>query len=265
MLKHLGKLALSGAALLSPTVASAAMGEIEARGVLRVLAVPESAGGSVVFAPSEAPGFDYEVLQGFVRLKRLRLELVPVDSWDRLVPALIEGRGDVIAGSFTVTPERQKSIDFTAEVLPTRSIVVTRKPHRIVRTVEELRSERITAFKGTSMAALLVGLGVPASNLDYDVPAEGLTAGLKAGRVACVVHDVQTAIVDQRMDPELQLGMFLGPPGSYSFGVRKADAQLLAALNEHIANVKRSGTWSRLTVKYFGEMALEVLQKARAE
>lgn len=233
--------------------------------MLRVLAVPDTAGGSISFKSSEAPGFDYEVLDGFARLKRLRLELVPVDAWDRLLPALTEGQGDVIAGSFTMTPERMRSIDFTSETLPTRSVVVTRKPHRTVRSLEELRSERVTLFKGTSMAGLLVSLGVPTANLDYAVPAEGLSAGLKTGRITCVVHDVQTAIVDQQMDPELQLGTFIGPPGSYSFGVRKTDPQLLAALNEHIANVKRSGTWSRITVRYFGQMALSILQKARAE
>jgi len=253
------------AVALSLSAAPADLGDVEARGVLRVLAVPDTAGGSISPKRSEAPGFDYEVLDGFARLKRLRLELVPVDSWDKLIPALSEGRGDVIAGSFTMTAERMRLIDFTAEILPTRSVVVTRKPHRVVHTVEELRSERITVFKGTSMAALLVSLGVPAANLDFDVPQEGLSPGLKTGRITCVVHDVQTAIVDQRADPDLQLGMFIGPPGSYAFGLRKTDPRLLASLNDHIANVKRSGTWSRFTVKYFGEMALSILQKARAE
>ena len=112
--------------------------------MLRVLAVPDTACGSISFKSSEAPGFDYEVLDGFARLKRLRLELVPVDAWDRLLPALTEGQGDVIAGSFTMTPERMRSIDFTSETLPTRSVVVTRKPHRTVRSLEELRSERVT-------------------------------------------------------------------------------------------------------------------------
>ena len=255
---------MAALALLLP-LSAADLAEVEARGALRVLAVPDTAGGSISFNATGARGFDYDVLDGFARLKRLRLELVAVDAWDRLIPALLEGRGDIIAGSFTVTPERMRSIDFTSETLPTRSVVVTRKPHRTVRSVEELRAERVTAFKGTSMASLLLGLGVPAANLDYDVPAEGLSAGLKAGRITCVVHDVQTAILDQRMDPELQLGTFVGPPGSYSFGVRKTDPQLLAALNEHIANVKRSGTWSRFTVKYFGELALPILQKARSE
>jgi len=37
----------------------------------------------------------------------------------------------------------------------------------------------------------------------------------------------------------------------------------LAALNEYIANLRRTPTWSRLVVRYFGADAIEVLKKAR--
>jgi hypothetical protein len=47
--------------------------------------------------------------------------------------------------------------------------------------------------------------------------------------------------------------------------VRKEDRALLAALDEYISNVRRSPTWSRLVVKYFGDAAVEVLRKARSE
>jgi ABC-type amino acid transport substrate-binding protein len=47
--------------------------------------------------------------------------------------------------------------------------------------------------------------------------------------------------------------------------VRKSDVALRKALNEYIENLRRTDTWSRLVVKYFGEMAPDVLRKARLE
>lgn len=41
----------------------------------------------------------------------VRLVFVPL-SWDQLMPALLDGRGDAIAGNLTVTPERQELIAF---------------------------------------------------------------------------------------------------------------------------------------------------------
>jgi len=251
--------------VLSGPGAWADLPEIEARGALRVLTVLDLDGRSISTQRADSPGFDHEVLEGFAALRHLRLETVPVDGWDRLVPSLVESRGDVIAGSFTVTEARQRVIDFSAEVMPTRSVVVTRRPHRVVSTIEELRGERITVFKGTSMVDLLLAEAVPPSNLDYNVPTEGLSGGLRTGHISCVVQDIQTVFVDRRADPDLQLGMFLGPAKSYAFGVRKSDTALRAALDAYIANVRLSGTWSRLIVKYFGESALTLLRQARGE
>jgi hypothetical protein len=36
-------------------------------------------------------------------------------------------------------------------------------------------------------------------------------------------------------------------------------------LNDYITNLRRSPTWNRLVVKYFGASALDVLKKARGE
>jgi ABC-type amino acid transport substrate-binding protein len=258
---------LCGAVLigLCSCAAWADLPEITSRGTLRALVVLDLDGRAVANQRPDSPGFDNEILDGFARLRRVRLEIVPVDGWDKLIPALLEGKGDLIAGSFTATEPRRQQIDFSDEVVPTRSLVVTRRPHRSVNTLDELRAEKITVFRGTSMVELLLSLGVPSANLNYEVPAEGLSAGLKSGRVSCVVHDVQSAIVDQQADPDLRLGMFVGPPRSYAFGIRKGDRELIKALNEHIANLRKSGTWSRLVVKYFGETALSILQKARGE
>ena len=40
-------------------------------------------------------------------------------------------------------------------------------------------------------------------------------------------------------------------------------SELLAALNDYVSNVRRTPTWNRLVVKYFGEAAPEVLKAAR--
>jgi ABC-type amino acid transport substrate-binding protein len=254
--------------LLLPGLALAAadLPEVKSRGVLRVL-VREPLAGDEFFAAGDGsqPGLDREILDGFAKLQRLRLEVVPVASWDGLVPELLAGRGDLIAGRFTVTESRKKRIAFTAEVFPTRNVVLTRRPHRVVSTVAELRREKVGTVKGTSLAEAVEAAGVPRANVDEAVPSGTLPDALKAGRVSAVVLGVENAISAQRADPALQLGLFLGAPTSLAYGVRRGDTELLQALNEYIENLRRTPTWSRLVVKYFGETAPDVLKKARAE
>jgi ABC-type amino acid transport substrate-binding protein len=249
-------------ALAAP--AAADLAKIQERGTLRVLVILDDDEPEFVSPKADgAPGFDREILDGFARLHQLKVELVPAPDWSALVPHLLQDKGDLIAGRFTATDARRKAIDFTTETFPTRSVVVTRKPHRAVRTVEELRQERIAILKGTAMGDQLLELGVPAANIDYSIPAGGIPEALKAGRITCTVHDVPTAIVTQREDPDIQIGVFVGPPMSYAYGVHKDAPELLKALNEYLGNFRRSPTWNRLVVKYFGPAALDVLQTAR--
>jgi len=248
-----------------PSAAAAAdLAEVKQRGVLRVLRM-DVRGTDEFFPPKggDRPGFDREVLDGFASLHRVRLEPVTVSSWDGLIPALLQGRGDVIAGRFTVTEARQKQVAFTSEVFPTRNVVLTRQPGRVVTTLADLRGERVGTIKGTSMAEAVATAGVP--NVVDTITTGKLPEALQTGQVTAVVLGVENAITAQRDDAAMQLGLFLGPPRSLAYAVRKTDAALLAALTEYIDNVRRTPTWSRLVVKYFGEAAPEILKKARQE
>jgi ABC-type amino acid transport substrate-binding protein len=245
-------------------VSAADLADVKARGTLRVIVMPLSATDEFFPIPAGArPGFDRAVLDGFVALHRIKLEVVPVEGWDSLIPALLQGRGDLIAGRFTVTETRLKQIAFTSEVFPSRNVVLTRKPHAPVATLEALREEKVGTIKGSSMAEAVRAV-VPAPNVDDSFPPGGLPGALAAGKVSAVVLGVESAIAAQRQDAEIELGVFVGPPRSLAYGVRKQDAALLQALNEYIDNVRRTPTWSRLVVEYFGTSAPDILRKARS-
>jgi len=255
--------ALALVALAAPAVAID-LPEIQQRGQLRVLAVvvdeePEF----FALAPGVAPGFDHELIQGFAHLQRLQLQPVRVKTWSDLVPALLRGDGDVIAGRFTATESRRTHIAFSQEVFPSRVVAVTRRPHRVVRTLEELGEERIGLVGGSSLAEVLARAGIPAGRIDASFTPGTVPAALAEGRITCMIDEVAAAFLAQRADPDLQLGVFVGAPESYAWGVRQEDRALLAALDAYLENVRRGPTWNRLVVKYFGESALQVLRSSR--
>jgi membrane-bound lytic murein transglycosylase F len=243
--------------------AGADLGAIKARGTLKLLVILDDEREFFSGTTGDHPGFDYELLEGFARVHKMRLELVPIAAWAELVPALLQGRGDVIAGRFTMTESRKQHIDFTVETFPTRNVVVTRRPHPRVTSLDELRRTRVSVVKGTSMAALLPTLGVPAANIDLSIPTGGILTAMRSGRIGCTVHELYTAIVAQKNDPQIEMGPFIGEPLSLAYGVRKDHPELRKALDAYITSVRRSAMWSRLVVKYFGNSALAVLQEAR--
>ena len=206
-----------------------------------------------------------EILQGFAALHKLRLEPVPVDRTDDRMTYLLEGKGDVVVG-IVVTEARKKQVNFTSEVLPTRHIVVSRKPDPAVSTLAELRTRRVGTTKGSSWAEMARQAGVPEANIDDSFSApDACLDGLRTHKVSAVIMSVTWAVVARQQDPELELGMFVGPPTTAAFAVRKGAPDLLASLDSYVSNVRRTSTWSRLVLKYFHESGLEILKRSRPE
>lgn len=242
------------------------MTEIKARGRLHVLVVPSDGPDdffTTMASPGDKPGLDREILADFCQVHGLRLDILPVDVWDGLATSLAAGRGDLVAGRFTVTEARRKLIDFTIPVFPTRAVVVTRAPMRRVSSLAELRTLRVGTVKGTSLADTLVSAGVPASQIDAGITTGRLPEALRTGRVGAIVLGIETFIEEQRKDARLEAGVFLGPPGALAYGVQRGNRVLLEALDAHIRALKASPRWTRLLSKYFGARSFALLQRAQ--
>jgi ABC-type amino acid transport substrate-binding protein len=251
-----------GALLVTASLLAGDLPEIQKRGTLRALAVlSDEETYFVAQRPGLPPGFDIEVLEGFARLHGLKVELVPASGWDALVPSLLQGRGDVIAGGFTDTESRRRQIDFTVEVFPSRAVVMNRKPRPPIETLEGLRAEKVGTIKGTYMVEELAAAGL--TGVDDGIASGGLPEALRSGRITAAVDGVEAALVAQSRDRDLQIGAFVGRPSSLAYGVRKEDMALRRALDEYLGNLRRTPTWNRLVVKYFGSVAPEILRKAR--
>jgi peptidoglycan lytic transglycosylase F len=255
-------LLLAGVALgLAGVAVAGDLPEIQARGSLQVLTWSDNLDELFSTAGTGPPGLEREVLQGFAELRRLRLEVVPAKD---PVAALLAGTGDMIAGGLVASEARRRQLSFTGELFPIRHVVVTRRPHPPVGSLEELRRTRVGTEKGTSWAEQVRAADVPAENVvDSFASTDAVLRALADGGVSATVMSVVWAMVAQKHDPSLELGLMLGAPTSVAFAARKEQPLLLAALDEYVANVRRTPTWSRLVVKYFGESGLEILRKSR--
>ena len=258
-LSPLGLILLSAAAPIALPASAVDLPEVQARGSLRVIAAEGEQPEMFDFDGDPAkPGLEREMLEGFARLKRLKLEVVPVKAFAERIPALLRGDGDVIVG-LVDTAERRKLIDFTAEVLPVRHLVVTHKPTPPVKSMEELRKKKVGTIRGTTWSRETLAAGVPESQVEYFPDTEPLLSALAAGRVEAVVMTISDFTLAMGRHPGLEAGTFLGEASQAAWGLRKQDVKLKAELDAYIDNLRSGASWNRLVVTYFGEKALTVL------
>lgn len=256
-LATLGLVLAAVAPVLPAAVVAADLAEIKAGGRLRVIAQKDEAPELFNHGAGE-PGFEREVIEGFARLHELKVEPVVLATAADRIPALNAGRGDVIIGIVDL-PERRRQVSFTVEVLPIRHMVLTHQPHPRIETVEAFRAARVGAVRNTSWARVAEEAGVKAEAMTLFADRSDVFAALREGRIEATVITLTDGIVAMKRHPGLEAGLQLGEPGQSGFAVRKGDTRLLAALDEYLSNFRRSPSWNRLLVKYFGDQALAVL------
>ena len=228
--------------------------------VLKVLVAADEMPEMFSFAPSGPPGFERELLEGFCRIHGLELAVVPVRDFEKIIPMLLRGEGDVISGIVDTETRRQR-IAFTNEVFPVRHLAVTRRPRPAVGRPEELRTLRVGVIPGTSWAEAAATAGVPPGKQVPFGDATALLAGLRAGKVDAVVMALLDYALAQKRDPELAAGPFVGPSASAAMGVRKDDSSLRVSLNGYLEGLRQAR--HNLMFKYLSEDALSLIALAR--
>ena len=101
--------------------------------------------------------------------------------------------------------------------------------------------------------------GVPTKRVIEFVSLADLFEALRSGRVtATVLTSTDLGMATKRF-PDLQAGMQVGGSAQIVWGVRKGDRALRSALDGYLEHAKKSGAWSRLVVKYYGQEVLRFL------
>lgn len=129
------------------------------RGLIRVLVVSSK---TMYFAEkSRQRGIAYELLTTFqdhinkqypptVKHIKTYVAFVPV-ARDKLLPALLEGRGDLAVSALTITPERQRQVDFSAPFFrEINEIVITGPVSPELKTLDDLAGQQVFVRRSSS-------------------------------------------------------------------------------------------------------------------
>ncbi len=217
---------------------------------------------SIVTNDARADGFAVEMLRESLRAMGREVQF-SVGPWHKIKQDLAEGRIQVLP-LVARTEERQAVYDFTAPYLNIHGTIVVRKGDGRIRSPSDLQDKTVVVMKGDSAEEY-----VKANRLTERIATtETIEEGLR--QLAAGEHDamvVQT-LAAERLIAELGLsGLELaGPPLSryhdFCFAVKKGDAELLALLNEGLAQVIADGTRERLREKWIAPSRDERLERA---
>jgi membrane-bound lytic murein transglycosylase F len=212
------------------------------RGELRVITRNNAV--SYFLDRGQPRGFDYELAAMLAKQLKVRLAMVVPPAHDLMVPWLLEGRGDVIAASYTVTPDRAQLVDFSRPYLRVQEMVVQRSGEPRLTSLAQLEGRRITVRPGSSYARTLARLQpqfrFTVVQAAEDQETEELIDAVASGKADLTVADshILQAELATRHDV---VGAFPLEPSrkDIAFAARVGNPKLVAAVNAFVKRVDR--------------------------
>ena len=205
-------------------------------------------------------GLIYELLKEFetylnteLKRKTLKIKLVVIPTRrDRLLPALVEGLGDIAAGNLTITPARQKKVDFCDPHLTgVDEIIITGPDSPAIKTIDDLSGKKIHVRKSSSYYESLLQLNgrfkksgkkpikiVPADEYLED---EDLLEMMNVGLIPMIVIDSHKAEFWAQIFQKLKLhpDIKLRSGGQIAWAIRKKSPQLQNVINRFVKSHKK--------------------------
>jgi len=203
--------------------------------------------------------------EGKLKNKSLKVRVVFIAvPRNELLQDLVSGKGDVAAANLTITPERQKLVDFTvAGASNVSEIVVSGPDSPPIEKLEDLSGENVFVRKSSSYYEHLVALNARFSNekkplinlveAPETLEDEDLLEMVNAGLVALVVVDDHIADFWQQIFPQITVhhDVAIHSGGEIAWAIRKGSPQLKSVLDDFARrNQKGSSFGNQVLARY---------------
>lgn len=215
--------------------------------------------------PREGFSLDFEVdlIDAYARSRGLEIEWVYVESHVDLFPALLDGRGDLIAGNLTVTSQRKQQMRFTVPVAIAREQVVTRIDDGSIESIDDLVGRRIAIRPSSSFRATVDELvqshpGIEIEDVPEKFDTEEIIRRVAVGDYDLTVADSNLiqAVLGYRDDVRSAIDLTDDRP--IAWAVRPTSRKLLQDLNMYLTEAQLTDR-----VGSFATEDLETIEKRR--
>jgi membrane-bound lytic murein transglycosylase F len=220
-----------------PYVEQGDLAQLRERGSVRIL-VPRYSRRHGLPRSSHPLDFERRLAEQFVRTLDLEPRFVWVSQHDDLVPALLAGRGDLIAAGLTVTEAAKTQLAFSAPIHHVRELVVTRLSDTSLTEPRDLSGRELWIRRSSAhweTAQQLErdhGVRIVAASERLDTPE--LLYRVAEGEIDLTIADDFTFTEALSYMPDLHPAFAVGSERPVAWAMRPAAVDLLMAVDSFL-------------------------------
>jgi polar amino acid transport system substrate-binding protein len=201
---------------------------------------------------TEAIGFDVDLVKAIAATPGIGITDVTFvkQPFDTIILSVAQGRFDMGASSFSITPERAKQIDFGDPYFTaTQSVLV--KTGSDITGIDDLKGKKIGAQRGTTGADLAAT--VPGAEVSrYEIIDDAFNA-LAADRVDAVINDYAVSAYAATRRDDFEIVSKNPTVENYGLVFAKDKTALRDAFNAGLAEIRENGTYDEIYKEWFGD------------
>jgi membrane-bound lytic murein transglycosylase F len=220
-----------------PDVFMGDLDEIKKRGILRVAMSNNSQ--SYFFFRGAPYGHQYSLAQRLAKRLGVRLEVVIAREQRDLIPLLLRGRADLVAARLTVTPDREKVVDFTAPLTRVDEYLVQRSDEPPITSVDQLAGREIHVRRQSAYWQTLTALHATVPDLkivavDAQLETEQLIEMVAAGAIPLTIADYDIVHVGLTPRDDIRANLVVARGRDRAYAVRPGSPSLKAAVDNFV-------------------------------
>jgi membrane-bound lytic murein transglycosylase F len=209
-------------------------------GKLRILLTQDFT--SVAFLPRKSsPLADQQrTAEEFALSHGLIPELVIVDNFSQLIPALVAGKGDIIINNLTINETRRKKISFSLPVAGVREQVVVSRDNNSIKRVRDLNGKKVMVNRDSTFWHALVWLkknkypDIDILEIPDNQKTEKLLDRLAAGDFDATILDSNIIDIYQGYRSDIKVAVPFSGKRAIGWGIRKDAPRLVSEINRYI-------------------------------
>ncbi|MCI1985553.1 MAG: glutamate ABC transporter substrate-binding protein [Lactobacillus sp.] len=200
-------------------------------------------------------GFDIDMAKALTKEilgPKGKAQLVQVTS-DTRVPMLKGGNIDAIIATMTITPDRQKVLNFSQPYFNAGQSLLVKKGSRIHSVKDLKKGDKVIGVQGSTSVDNIQKAAPQATVLQLSDYAQAFTA-LKSGQGLAVTTDNGILYGMSEQDHRFVVvgGTFTKEP--YGIAINKGQTAMTKRVDQAINTLRRNGTYEKLINKWFGSV-----------
>ncbi|KRE34148.1 amino acid ABC transporter substrate-binding protein [Paenibacillus sp. Soil724D2] len=196
-------------------------------------------------------GFDVEIAQEIAKKMGVQAEFIET-KWDGMFAGLDSKRFDIVVNEVSIKEDRKVKYDFSDPYIVSKAVLIVHKDNKDIKKITDLKGKKA----GQSLTSNLTEIAK--SNGAEIVQTDGFNQAidlLLSKRIDATINDGLSYLDLKKQKPDVAIQVVdeTKEASQSAVLINKGNQELVDAINIALADLKKDGTYLKISEKYFGQ------------